>query len=122
MNTADYGVLPVIAQARTEVDVVHYVPASCFVPRPLVDSCIVRFRWRETQPEAGTFLLKVVRAAFAHRRKTLHNSLVKSGSFGAPKQAVIDGLAAAQIDPARRPQTLSIQEFDRLALEIKQRL
>lgn len=122
LNTADYGVMTVLAQARTEVDVVHPVPRTCFVPRPLVDSSIVRFRWRKEPLEIAPFLGKVVRAAFTHRRKTLYNSLVRSGAFGAPKEAVVEAMEASEIDPLRRPQTLSVEEFIRLAREIKKRL
>jgi len=124
VNAENYGVLSIAARVYADVDLVHHVPASCFVPRPKVDSCIVRFRCRPKSdlPEEETkFLLKVVRAAFLQRRKTLRNSLTKS-QFGAPKEAVLEGLEAAGIDPGRRPQTLSIEDFSQLAREIRARL
>jgi 16S rRNA (adenine1518-N6/adenine1519-N6)-dimethyltransferase len=124
VNTEDYGVLGVAARLYAEVDIVHQVPASCFVPRPKVDSCIVRLRCR---PKAGDnaearFVMKVVRAAFSQRRKTLRNSLTQTGVFGAPKEAVLAAMAAAGIDPGRRPQTLTLEEFQLLAREIRLRL
>ena len=125
VNTSDYGVLTIAAALRAEVDLVHRVPASCFVPRPQVDSCIVRFRVRRPArlpEEELRFVMRVVRAAFSQRRKTLRNGLTHSGAFGAPKEAVIEALEAAGIDPGRRPQTLSVDDFIRLAGEIRARL
>jgi len=124
VNTSEYGVLTLAAQTYADVDIVHHVPASCFVPRPKVDSCIVRFRCkpRTTGIDEQKFMMKVVRAAFSQRRKTLRNSLTKSGGFGAPKEAVLAALEAAGIDDGRRPQTLDRDEFSRLALEIKARI
>ncbi|MBI2433245.1 MAG: ribosomal RNA small subunit methyltransferase A [Candidatus Hydrogenedentes bacterium] len=125
VNDANYGVLSVAGQLYAEVDIIHRVPASCFVPRPKVDSCIVRFRCRpkgELLTADPRFMLKVVRAAFAQRRKTLRNSLTKSGGFGAPADAVLAAMGASEIDPGRRPQTLSVPEFARLADEIRLRV
>lgn len=125
VNTPDYGILSLAAQCRATVDIVHRVPASCFVPRPKVDSCIIRFRSHETPLFPGldtSFLMKVVRAAFSQRRKTLRNALTKSGHFGAPKEAVLAALDEAGIDPERRAQTVTLQEFACLAKAIRTRL
>jgi len=122
VNSDGYGVLTVAARIRAEVSVIHRVPASCFVPRPKVESCIIHFQCRMVDWVETSFMMKVVRAAFAQRRKTLHNSLVKSGSFGAPRTAITAAFAVAGIDPGRRPQTLTIEEFSRLAGEIRARL
>lgn len=124
-GTPDYGALTLAAQCYAEVDIVHKAPRTCFVPRPKVDSCIVRFRCRPESPESGLdrrFFMKVVRAAFQQRRKTLRNSLTKSGGFGAPKEAVLDALEAAALDPGRRPQSLTFEDFAQLAGEIQRRL
>lgn len=121
----NYGVLSVAAKCYADVDIVHRVPASCFVPRPKVDSCIVRFRCdkKDSMPrDEKLFMMKVVRAAFAQRRKTLRNSLTKSGAFGAPQEAVLQAMDAARVDPGRRPQTLGMEEFALLAREIRSRI
>jgi 16S rRNA (adenine1518-N6/adenine1519-N6)-dimethyltransferase len=125
VNTSDYGVLTIAAALRAEVDLVHRVPATCFVPRPKVDSAIVRFRLRQPalMPESEIrFVMRVVRAAFSQRRKTLRNGLTHSGAFGAPKESVIEALEAVGIDPGRRPQTVKVQDWIRLAEEIRKRL
>ncbi len=125
VNTSDYGVLTIAAALRAEVDLVHRVPATCFVPQPKVDSAIVRFRVRQPAllPETELrFVMRVVRAAFSQRRKTLRNGLTHSGAFGAPKEAVIEALESVGIDPGRRPQTVPVHDWIRLAAEIRKRL
>ena len=124
-NTKAYGVLSVSAQYHADVDIVHKVPSTCFVPKPQVDSCIVRLRVREHRPYpdlAPKFLMSIVRAAFSQRRKTIKNSLTRSGTFGASEQAVMEAFEAAGMDSGRRPQTVSLDEFAALAREIKARI
>jgi 16S rRNA (adenine1518-N6/adenine1519-N6)-dimethyltransferase len=124
VGSEDYGVLTLAAQCYADVDIVRRVPASCFVPKPKVDSCVVRFRCHEN-PLGGDdpkFFMKVVRAAFSQRRKTLRNSLTKSGNFGAPKEAVLEAMEVAGVDPGRRPQSLDLREFQSLAREIRARI
>ena len=125
VNSAEYGVLALAAQLHADVDIVHHVPRTCFKPEPKVDSCIVRLRNRSAPlyPDVeAKFLSRVFRAAFAQRRKTLRNSLTRTGDFGAPKEAVLEAFAAAGIDPGRRPQTLTLDEFAALAREIRRRI
>lgn len=125
VGAENYGVLSLAAQCFARVDIVHRVPASCFMPKPKVDSSVVRFRCdtkNDMPREEKLFLMKVVRAAFAQRRKTLRNSLTRSGAFGAPREAVLDAMDAAGIDPGRRPQTLGLEDFGLLAQEIRRRL
>lgn len=122
VNDEEYGVLSVATQLYSEADIVHLVPRTCFRPQPKVDSCIVRCRSREQGAGDAKFVMKVVRAAFSQRRKTLRNSLTKSGVFGAAKEAVEAAFDAAGIDPGRRPQTVSLDEYVRLAGEIRARI
>jgi 16S rRNA (adenine1518-N6/adenine1519-N6)-dimethyltransferase len=124
-GAADYGVLSIAARVYAVVDIVHAVSRNGVVPRPKVDSAIVRFRRREgvSAADPGTrFMMKLVRAAFTQRRKTLQNSLVRGGSFGAPREAVLAGFNAAEIVPSRRPQSLTPDEFARLADAIHARM
>ena len=124
VNSSNYGILALAGRMYADVDIVHVVPASCFVPRPKVDSCIVRFRCHP-QPLAGAntpFAMRLIRAAFSQRRKTLRNSLLKSGAFGAPAAATEAAMHATGIDPGRRPQTLNLQEFIALAASIREHM
>ncbi len=125
VGASDYGVLALAAGYYADVDIVHRVPASCFMPRPKVDSCIVRLRNRKEPAFDGVdrkFLMSMIRAAFSQRRKTLRNSLVKSGNFGAPKEAVLAAMEEVGIDPGRRPQTVSLAEFAALAASVRRHI
>ena len=122
---ANYGILSLVPRCYAQVDVVHRVPRTCFAPRPEVDSCIVRFRCHAQPPYAEVdtgFLISLIRSAFATRRKTLRNSLTRTGAFGVPKGAVLDAFAETEIDPGRRPQTLDLDDFAKLARAIRARL
>ncbi len=120
-----YGVLALAAALYSEVDIVHHVPRTCFRPQPRVDSCIVRMRCHAENPYPdipAKFVMRIIRSAFSQRRKTLRNSLTRAGAFGAPKDAVLAAFEATGIDPSRRPQTMSLDEFVALAREIRSRI
>lgn len=122
VNTSAYGILTIAAHLHAEVELIHRVPRTCFRPVPKVDSGIVRLRGRKEPLYPGLenrFLMKVVRAGFSQRRKTLRNTLTKTGVFGAPKEAVLEAFAVANIDPQRRAETLTIDEFAALARAIR---
>lgn len=123
-GTKDYGSLSVAAQFYAETEVAMVVPASVFIPRPNVDSAVIRLKIRDVPPveveEEGLFF-RVVRACFAQRRKTLLNNLM-SGLFDKTrKEEVIQMLADLGIEPSRRGETLSIEEFAQLANEAVRR-
>ena len=111
----EYGVLSIATQFRCEVRLAFKVSATCFQPPPRVDSAVVvltpLLRPRVSVRDEG-FFFKVVRAGFAHRRKSLANSLRDEG-FNPEKTRFV--LAEAGIDGARRAETLSMQEFGALA-------
>ena len=104
------GRLSVMAQARAEVTRLFGVRPGAFRPAPKVDSAVVRIVPRTLEPADRArlpALEQLVRAAFAQRRKTLRNTL--KGLLDAER------IESAGIDPARRAQTLSLAEFERLA-------
>ena len=108
----DYGVLSIQAQALADVFALFRVPAASFHPRPAVDSMVVELvPLAEPRVAAAATVLfsAVVRAAFQQRRKTLANALT-GGGFSRAREA----LAAAGIDPIRRAETLSLQDFGHL--------
>jgi 16S rRNA (adenine1518-N6/adenine1519-N6)-dimethyltransferase len=104
-----YGRLAVIAQACAHVGIVMDAPARAFTPPPKVDSAVVRLTPRADRPEPALLdaLQRVTAAAFGQRRKMLRSSLKPLGG-----EALC---AAAGLDPARRAETLSIDEFLALA-------
>lgn len=106
-----YGGLSVLVQDRARVRTLFRVPPSAFRPPPEVQSAVVLLEPREdrTRGAARDDLLRVVRAAFAARRKTLANGLRHAGLLSA------EAVAAAGIDPGRRAESLSVDEFRVLA-------
>jgi len=111
----EYGVLSIAAQFRCEVRFAFKVSAPCFQPAPGVGSGVIVLtplsRPRVAVENEGLFF-KLVRAGFAHRRKALINSLKDEG-FDMEKTRA--ALGEAGIDPGRRAETLSLQEFGALA-------
>lgn len=115
---ADYCAFSVIARFYTEPEILFDVPAGCFTPQPKVTSSVVRMKRRVSlAAENEKLFLRVVRAAFAQRRKTLRNSLASvMGDLGKEK---LDGcLEACGIEPVCRGETLGVEEFAALTKAI----
>lgn len=113
----DYGALSVAVQYYTEASLVTKVPPSSFYPAPEVDSAVVKLKLREKPPVDARdekLFFQVVKAAFAQRRKTLLNAL--HGFFkGYSKETLQELLGVCGIDPGRRGETLSLDEFATIA-------
>lgn len=115
----DYGVLTLSVAYDAAAEILFTLPAAAFKPRPQVDSAVIHLRKRSAPPVSVADRKKfksLVRAAFAQRRKVLSNALA-NGGIGLDKEAVRQLLAAVDIDPRRRGETLSFAEFARLANE-----
>jgi 16S rRNA (adenine1518-N6/adenine1519-N6)-dimethyltransferase len=106
-RTKAYGSVSVLVQLSARKVGFHPVPPTVFRPRPRVDSALVAFERAATAPIA--VVRPVVEAAFAHRRKTLANSLAISGL--AARSRVEDGLAAIGHAPNVRAEELTPVEF-----------
>ncbi len=110
-RTKDYGAVSVLVQLTTERTGFHAVSRRVFTPPPNVDSALVAFR-RTQLPPAYPRIKEVVAAAFAHRRKTLPNSLALAGL--ATREAAAEALAATGHRPETRAEVLAPAEFIRL--------
>lgn len=113
-----YGSLSVLVQYWCDVSLVTFVPPTAFVPVPKVESAVIALRRRvapavDVPPDA---FFPVVRAGFGQRRKTLRNAL--SAGLRLPPAAVAAALDAAGIDPVRRAETLSLEEFAAIARQL----
>lgn len=122
-GTKDYGSLSIAIQYYTEAETVMVVPKTVFNPQPNVDSAVIRLI-RRNEPavkvENEAFFFKVVRASFGQRRKTILNNLVNNLPNGkANKAAIEQALSEASVDPKRRGETLSIEEFGKLSDELR---
>jgi 16S rRNA (adenine1518-N6/adenine1519-N6)-dimethyltransferase len=115
---SDYGVLSVMAQYSADITKAFRVSAQCFRPRPEVASAVVLLRSKDRarlSPQKEIVFRALVKAAFAHRRKTLVNSLRDEGYEFHP---VTETLQQLDIAPTRRAETLSVEDFLRLALAL----
>ncbi|MBI3090878.1 MAG: ribosomal RNA small subunit methyltransferase A [Candidatus Tectomicrobia bacterium] len=116
--TKPYSVLSVAVQLRCHVEALLSIPRRAFSPPPRVDSAVVRFLPLREPPVPAAEqpqLLRVVRTAFAQRRKTLRNALLGAGWLdwrGGDIDACLQRLGIA---PQRRGETLSLAEFAALA-------
>jgi 16S rRNA (adenine1518-N6/adenine1519-N6)-dimethyltransferase len=113
-GTADYGILSVMAQYAAEITKVFRVSAQCFRPRPEVGSAVVSLRTKKetvlSLEEESTFA-RLVKSAFAHRRKTLVNSLRDEGYTSS---AVMRALTDTGITATARAETLTLEQFVQL--------
>ena len=108
----DFGALSVAVQYYCDTEIVAKVPRHLFVPQPNVDSIVIALRVRPERKykvDDEDLYFKVVKAAFGQRRKTLLNSISSMGNLS--KDQVKEALEEAGIDPKRRGETLSLDEF-----------
>ena len=115
-GTKNYGAISVLCQYYTEPELVCTVGASLFVPPPKVDSAVVKMAFRNTPAVSikdEKMFFKTVKAAFSQRRKTLLNCLVSN--FTHTKAELTELMESVGIEPTRRGETLSLEEFARLS-------
>jgi 16S rRNA (adenine1518-N6/adenine1519-N6)-dimethyltransferase len=111
----EYGFLSVLVQYAAVPRLEFSVPAGAFTPRPKVDSMVLTLTMRDrpvTIANDEALFLRVIKAAFSQRRKTLRNSLNQLGYPGEVMGAVMNGTG---IDLGRRAETLTVSEFCRMA-------
>lgn len=114
-STKDYGSLTVAIQYYAQSELISKVPRNAFIPPPNVDSSVIRLRIRserDIQVRDEQLFFKVIRGSFSKRRKTIQNALSTYEDF--TKDVVIEALTRADIDPKRRGETLTIDEFAKL--------
>ncbi|GCF93276.1 ribosomal RNA small subunit methyltransferase A [Enterococcus florum] len=123
-GTKAYGSLTIAVQYYMQATTAFIVPKTVFIPQPNVDSAILRLVRRETPAVAVSNekeFFRLTKAAFALRRKTLWNNLLHSyGKDEATRSWLETSLQQAEIDPRRRGETLSLEEFGRLSNQLEQ--
>ena len=120
-GTKDYGALSLAVQYYARPEVVANVPANCFMPRPGVDSAVIRLtRYPqppvEVQDEKHMFAL--IRASFNQRRKTLANGL--ANGMGIPREQVVEALEEMGLSATIRGEALTLEQFAQLSNLLKQ--
>jgi len=107
----DYGLLSILANYRAETEFICKVPSKSFYPAPKVDSALIKLKIRKkplVEVENPKLFRQIIKAAFGTRRKTLKNALIQGGF---PAETVSKALEKSGINPDRRGETLSMQEF-----------
>lgn len=117
-GTKEYGALSLAVQYYANPEIITRVPAACFMPKPNVDSTVIRLtRYEEppvkTQDEARLFA--IIRASFNQRRKTLANGLSNAGNLGVSRQQVEDVLEQMGLSRTVRGETLTLEQFAELS-------
>ncbi|MGG5343229.1 16S rRNA (adenine(1518)-N(6)/adenine(1519)-N(6))-dimethyltransferase RsmA [Enterococcus sp. AZ192] len=122
-STKAYGSLSIAVQYFMEASIAFIVPKTVFIPQPNVDSAIIKLTKRDKPAVDVTNereFFKLTKASFQLRRKTLWNNLTHSyGKDETTKEWLTKSLTEAEIDPSRRGETLSLEEFARLSNQLE---
>ncbi len=121
-STRRYGILSVLCSRFFDLTLERHVSRHCFHPVPKVDSAVIRMVPKTSEPvtpaEEAVFR-QVVKAAFSKRRKMLFNTLRTSPLISLSSERLRQAFLEGGIDPSRRAETLSVEEFRRLSLALQ---
>ncbi len=116
-GTKDYGALSLAVQYYSEPHVIMTVSAGCFIPRPNVDSAVIKLTAHKENPVSvrnEAFMFSLIRAAFNQRRKTLSNALV-NGGINTTRDEVCRALSDMNLSETIRGEALTLEQFARLS-------
>ena len=117
-GSKDYGALSLAVQYYAEPYIAANVPPNCFIPRPAVGSAVIRLK-KLPQPSVAVkdakLMFKLIRASFNQRRKTLLNGLSNAAELAFSKEEIAAAIEACGLESAVRGETLSLEQFARLA-------
>lgn len=117
-GSKDYGALSLAVQFYAKAQIVANVPPNCFIPRPNVDSSVIRLTLYEKPPvlaQDEKKMFSIIRASFNQRRKMLINSLHNAPELAADKEAVRTALLSMGISEKARGEELTLTQFARLS-------
>jgi len=117
----DYGTISIFSQIYFDVSKQLTVTNDCFYPRPMVDSEVVEFNIKDkplVDVKDEQLFEKLVRASFSKRRKTFLNTMKGANYLNRSKQKIMQAIEHTGIDPQRRPETLTVSEFNSLCNHI----
>ena len=113
-GTKDYGALSLAVQYYSKPDILMIVSANCFVPRPNVDSCVIKLTLHKEKPVSvknEAFMFSLIRAAFNQRRKTMVNSLSNAGINNVTKENILAALEKMELPATIRGEALTLSQF-----------
>lgn len=122
-GSKDYGALSLAVQYYTKPEIVCEVPASCFMPKPNVDSTVIKLTVNQentTKVDNEELLFDCIRASFNQRRKTLANGLKNYPKLNLSKEQIAKALSKANLRQDIRGEVLTLEEFEELSNIINQ--
>lgn len=120
-GSKDYGALSLAVQYYADAKVMLNVSASCFMPRPNVDSAVIkltRYKTPVVEVKDEKLMFQVIRASFNQRRKKLVNGLKNSSELNFSKEEILSAIAAIGKPETIRGEALTLEEFARLSNEL----
>lgn len=117
-GSSDYGALSLAVQYYASAEITAKVPPNCFIPRPGVDSAVITLRCYDKAPvevKDDRYMFRLIRAAFAQRRKTLVNALKNDASLKITREQAEAALDSMGLNVDIRGERLSLAEFAKLS-------
>lgn len=117
-GTKDYGALSLAVQYYAKPQIILNVPASCFMPRPNVDSAVIQLTRYEKPPvevKDEHLMFRLIRASFNQRRKTMTNSVGNSPELSVSKEQMAAALEKCGLSATVRGEALTLEQFAGLA-------
>ena len=117
-GTKDYGALSIAVQYYAKPQIILNVPASCFMPRPNVDSAVIQLTRYEKPPvevKDEHLMFRLIRASFNQRRKTMTNSVGNSPELSVSKEQMAAALEKCGLSATVRGEALTLAQFAELA-------
>lgn len=118
----DYGALTLLVRHYSEAEVIANVPPNSFIPRPGVDSAVIKLsllKKPRVETEDPGRLFAIIRAAFSQRRKTLSNALKNDAALKIPREKTEEALETMGLKTDIRGERLSLEEFAELSRLIR---
>lgn len=116
-GSKEYGALSLAVQYYADAHILMNVPASCFMPRPKVDSSVIKldiYKEKQIKVSDEEMMFKIIRASFNQRRKTLVNGLKNASNLPYTKDEIEDAIEKLGEDLRVRGETLKLEKFARL--------
>ncbi|MCR5330800.1 MAG: 16S rRNA (adenine(1518)-N(6)/adenine(1519)-N(6))-dimethyltransferase RsmA [Lachnospiraceae bacterium] len=113
-GSSDYGALSLAVRYYSEPYIAANVPVNCFMPRPGVDSAVIRMKLYREPPvhvENEELLFALIRASFNQRRKTLLNGICNFSGLNITKERAAEAIARTGLSPDVRGEMLSLEQF-----------
>jgi len=121
-SSKSYGSLSLTVQYFSEPEIVAIVPQNCFVPRPKIDSAVIRLDILD-KPRVDVsneeLFFRIIKYSFGQRRKTFVNTIFNQSNFNLSKEEIINLLENLGYDKNVRGETFTLEDFSRITTEFE---